>query len=112
MDTLALLIERKMKGMGHFDFRLETQMKSLSLDDTNLSYQAQNEYWFLYDVSTSEDDFLIQGDNDIEKFSNINFAGIPLVRVFTGNIIIERLGEPIGGQKLLFIVAIPKQEEK
>ncbi len=100
-----------MKGMGYSDFRLETQMISLSLDDTNLSYRAQNEYWFLYDVST-DDDFLIQGDNEIEKFSEINFAGIPLVRVFTGNMIIERLGEPSGGQKLLFIVTIPKKEEK
>jgi hypothetical protein len=112
MDTLALLIEQKMKGLGLANFRLETRMKNLSLDDTNLSFQAQNEYWFLYDVSASNDDFLIQGDNDIVRFSDINFAGIPLVRTFTGNICIEKLGEPTEEQKLLFIVAIPKQEEK
>lgn len=108
MDSLSLQIERKMKGLGFDDFRIENQFKSISVASPDVQFNAQNEYWFLMDVSASTDDFIIQGDNDIMNFSDINYDGIPLVNAFTGNITIEKYGEPVEDQDLLFVVAIPK----
>lgn len=111
MDAVSLLIEKKMQGLGIKNYTLSTEKKTISDLITSVNWNAVNEYWFLYDVSSDTDDFIIQGDNDIETFSDINFDGIPLLRSFTGAISVSKTGEATESQDLLFIVAIPNMEE-
>jgi hypothetical protein len=88
---IALVINRRMKGLGFTEYSVKTKTIELS-SLTKVHKNCQNEYWFLTDISDVTDDFLIQADNFITKLSQINIDGIPYtLQDFTGNLIIEKL---------------------
>lgn len=87
---IALVINKRMRGLGFSEFSVETVTLTLS-SATTIHRAIQNEYWFLTDISDVTDDFLIQADNYITKLSEINTDGVPYtLQDFTGNLIITK----------------------
>ena len=90
-NLIQQIIDRRMIGMGLPNYQLDIMTIEFTEAETQLFF-AQNEYWFLLDLSDSTDDLILVGDNNIVSTSDDLHAGSILINPvdFTGNIAIEK----------------------
>ena len=105
---IRLYLEKRMQELGFDEFHFSIRPVTISPEENTVRIDAHNEFWYLFDISQSEDPFTITANNNIIDQDEFVMDGIPFITYeFTGDIIIDNTGAQ-APQTFLFYRVIPK----
>lgn len=105
---ISLYIENRMKEMGFDKFHFSIEAKTIKTGNNIERINAHNEFWYLFDVNQTEDDFTISANNNIINRSEFVVDGVPFITYeFTGDIKIDNTEAHLD-QTFLFYRVIPQ----
>jgi len=105
---ISLYIENRIKEMGFTKFNFSIKPVTVRLGDNITRINAHNEFWYLFDVNQTEDNFTITANNNIINQDEFVVDGVPFITYeFTGDIKIDN-SEANSDQTFLFYRVIPQ----
>jgi len=97
-----------MNEMGFEKFHINIKAVMIKVGDDIARINAHNEFWYLFDVNQTEDNFTITANNNIINQDEFVVDGVPFITYeFTGDIKIENT-EALSDQTFLFYRVIPQ----
>lgn len=97
-----------MREMGFEKFHFNIKPITLHVAENVVRINAHNEYWYLFDVNQTEDNFTITANNNIINQDEFVVDGVPFITYeFTGDITIDNTAA-LAGQTFLFYRVIPQ----
>jgi len=105
---ISLYIKIRMKAMGFKNFHLSLEPVTIKHEQIVARVDAHNEFWYLFDVNQTDDNFTISANNNIINRDEFVVDGVPFITYeFTGDIKIENQGAH-ADQTFLFYRVIPQ----
>ncbi len=105
---IRLYIENRMAAMGFKSFHFNIEAVTIKTGENIIRKNGHNEYWYLFDVNQTEDDFTITANNNIINQGEFVVDGVPFITYeFTGDIKIDNNGA-LKDQSFLFYRVIPQ----
>lgn len=106
--VIRLYIENRMREMGFEKFHFNIKPITIKVDENIIRINAHNEYWYLFDVNQTEDNFTITANNNIIIQDEFVVDGVPFISYeFTGDIKIDNTHAQ-ADQSFLFYRVIPQ----
>jgi len=105
---IRLYIENRMATMEFEQFHFNIEPITIKAGENIVRINAHNEYWYLFDVNQTEDDFTITANNNIINHDEFVVDGVPFISYeFTGDIKIDNT-DALEDQTFLFYRVIPQ----